>query len=400
MDANLLEQLLNENESTSLDFKQEQYEFAGADDSIKSELLKDILAFANAWRRTDAYILIGVEEVKGGRSNVVGVDSHLDDHSLQQFVNSKTQRPITFSYISFAYEGKQIGIIWIPDQTRPIYLRKDYGKLQQNLVYIRRGSSTDIALPDEVARMGSATGSQLDQHSLSLKFADIYMREFLGNSIELTSTALNLPDYDNIPDFKPNAGNPFDTTSLLRQPNPNYYRKLALYFHDKFLINPIGFGVENLASITAYNVRMLITVEQEPSLKLLAAADYPALPKKYHSSFSNASPDITPLHTLLEPEQKMDLDFHSNRWTLNVGFGNVQPKAKSWSNDIIYIGFKEEKSFELKGQLFADNLPDPIEVPLTISFTTKDFTTDIDALNELMEKELQEIRDGFNYDDQ
>ena len=42
-------------------------------------MLKDILAFANSWRTTTAYILVGVEEVMGGRSNVVGYRRHLDD---------------------------------------------------------------------------------------------------------------------------------------------------------------------------------------------------------------------------------------------------------------------------------------------------------------------------------
>ena len=65
-----MEKLLNEDESSALDFKRDQYPFEKASDEQKSEFLKDILAFANAWRRTDAYILVGVEDVKGGRSNV------------------------------------------------------------------------------------------------------------------------------------------------------------------------------------------------------------------------------------------------------------------------------------------------------------------------------------------
>ena len=150
-----MEELLNEDESSTLDFKREQYPFDKATDEQKSELLKDILAFANAWRRTDAYILIGVEDVKGGRSNVVGVTSHFDDASAQQFVNSKTNRPVTFSYEVFPFEGVQVGIFNIPLQDRPIYLKKDYGKLKQREVYIRRGSSTDTADPDEIAKMGS-----------------------------------------------------------------------------------------------------------------------------------------------------------------------------------------------------------------------------------------------------
>ena len=82
LNANLLEGLLHEGEGTALDFKSAQYPFVNADVGEKAELIKDILAFANSWRRTTAYILIGVEEAKGGRSKVVGVGNHLDDASL------------------------------------------------------------------------------------------------------------------------------------------------------------------------------------------------------------------------------------------------------------------------------------------------------------------------------
>jgi len=119
MDTALFERLLNEEEGATLDFKQKQYPFAGIDEEKKSEILKDILAFANAWRRADAYILIGVEEVRGGRSNVVGVIDHLDDHSLQQFVNHKTNRPLHFSYEAFTFDRKQVGIIKIDQQAVP-----------------------------------------------------------------------------------------------------------------------------------------------------------------------------------------------------------------------------------------------------------------------------------------
>lgn len=64
MDANLFKQLLAEGESSRLDYKSRQYRFVGASDDQKSELLKDVLAMANAWRDSDAYILLGVQEVR------------------------------------------------------------------------------------------------------------------------------------------------------------------------------------------------------------------------------------------------------------------------------------------------------------------------------------------------
>lgn len=73
-----VERLLWEEEGTELDFKRDQYPFSNANDDEKSEILKDILAFTNAWRRAGACILMGVEEVRGGRSISRGVSEHLE----------------------------------------------------------------------------------------------------------------------------------------------------------------------------------------------------------------------------------------------------------------------------------------------------------------------------------
>jgi hypothetical protein len=154
MDPLSLEQLLNESESDALDFKSAQYPFDGASDDEKSELLKDILSLANAWRRAEAYLLIGVEEVQCGRAKPVGVSKHLEDAKLQQFVNSKIQRPVTFSPEVVAVDTVEIDLISIPLQDRPLYLSRDYGCLKKETVYLRRGSSTAIAKPDEISRMG------------------------------------------------------------------------------------------------------------------------------------------------------------------------------------------------------------------------------------------------------
>jgi predicted HTH transcriptional regulator len=199
MNNQLMEELLNEEESSTLDFKRDHYPFDRATDEEKAELLKDILAFANAWRRTDAYILIGVEEVKGAPSKLVGVAAHIDDAKLQQFVNSKTQRPVEFSYQAFSFEGKQIGVLRIPPQQRPVYLTKDYGKLKKHVVYIRRGSSTGEAEPEEIARMGAVAVEGLSQPALELQFADVGSRKGLGPSISLLSETVEVPPQSAIP---------------------------------------------------------------------------------------------------------------------------------------------------------------------------------------------------------
>jgi predicted HTH transcriptional regulator len=189
MNLELMEELLNEHESSTLDFKRDQYPFGqAATEEQKSELLKDILAFTNVRRRTDAYILIGVDEVKGGRSKVLGVPSHLDDASVQQFVNEKPNRPVGFSYQVFHFEGVQVGVIQIPLQDRPVYLKKDFGKLKRNQVYIRRGSSTAIADPDEVATMGGVKLQVVADQSTALPVNPV--REALQREYEQQNVVL------------------------------------------------------------------------------------------------------------------------------------------------------------------------------------------------------------------
>ena len=160
VNSEVLDNLLDMEESQTVDFKREQYRFHNASNCNKSELLKDILAFANAQRYRTAYILIGVEEVKGGRSLIVGVENHLDDAELHQFVNSKTNRPVVFDYFPYRIENKQIGVLRIPLQSRPIYTLRKYHKINVNTVYIRDGSSTRPASPDEIVLMGKGTPPQ------------------------------------------------------------------------------------------------------------------------------------------------------------------------------------------------------------------------------------------------
>ena len=192
MDQQVLESLLWQPEGTALDFKQCQYPFVHASDRDKSELLKDILAMANSWRSGTAHILIGVEEVKGGRGIIQGVNVHLEDADLHQFVNCKTQRPVDFSYIQFHAEGRDIAIIEIPKQARPVFLLKKYGKLDANEVRVKDGSSTRIANPDEISRMATADALG-GSPQIKMNWFNIGLGSDLGTSVSWNSSSLNAP---------------------------------------------------------------------------------------------------------------------------------------------------------------------------------------------------------------
>jgi predicted HTH transcriptional regulator len=145
--------LLQRSESETLDFKAKQYPFESNEE--KGELLKDILAIANACKDSDGYILIGVEEEHGRMKRLCGADITLRDSDVQQFVNSKTNRRISFRVEVCQCESVNLTVIQIDKaQQRPIFLLKQFGRLKSNVPYIRRGSSTDEVTPDEIAKMG------------------------------------------------------------------------------------------------------------------------------------------------------------------------------------------------------------------------------------------------------
>jgi hypothetical protein len=312
MNLALMEELLNEDESTALDFKRDQYPFAGATDEQKSELLKDILAFANSWRRTDAYILIGVEDIKGSRKNVVGVTDHLDDANIQQFVNTKTQRPITFAYEASTFEGKQVGVIKIALQDRPFYLVKDYGKLKKHEIYIRRGSSTDIAKPDEIAKMGVSLASAVDSPKLNIEFTDKDEGNTYGHSIALTSQVVNY-DEKSIP----STGGSTAVAALYG--NPNYKRELARWIRVRSLIQPVSFRITNRSGVLAKNVHLVLPIDNQPDLIVMDRDDLPNRPNKQGLSFASLYPGVI--------NSPYRVDKARNQWTVNVKFGNIQPKA-------------------------------------------------------------------------
>ncbi len=389
MDSNTLENLLNEDESNYIDFKQAQYRFAEASEEDKSEILKDILAFANAWRRTDAYILIGVKEIKGGRSQVIGITDQSDDAALQQFVNSKVQKPIQFSYIAFEFEEKQVGIIKIPVQERPFYLKQKYGKLKPNVVYLRRGSSTDEAEPDEIAKMGIALASSTQSQipNVDCEFANPITRTLYGKEIELSSTVLIVNEP--IQNFSPRQTN-FAIASIGSSPNRNFYRELFHIYEYQSLLKKVSIRLINIGNVTAFNARIEMSIVED-DLLFVQKSDFPYRPQKYHNYLTSS---IT-LPKFAQIGSRLSIDKNSAGWLITINFGNIQPKAEDWLEEPIFIGSRKPQDVRFDAIIYADNAPNPIHVPLCIHFSTVDVIRNLQELDadyeKTLKKEYQEL---------
>jgi hypothetical protein len=374
MNNDLFEQLLYEEESATLDFKRQQYRFAKASDEEKSELLKDILGFSNAWRRATAYILIGVEEVRGGRSTVVGISDadHLDDHSLQQFVNSLTNRPVQFHYEAFGVEGKQVGVITIPEQERPLYLKRDFGKLRKIDVYVRRGSSTDPtspASPDEIASM--RTGTRSTSAELQVEFANVDRDRSLGVSIPLDAEFCQVPPPETIPDVSEtdlesrHRSIRMAAFDFVNSPNEDYLRELAEYEFAQRLFRPVRLAIKNVGCVAAYNVHVEITIPLAGRTFVLKGSDRPDTPRRYVNLVR--LPDIPPLaHTIhFEPGQ-VTIARDDELCRIEINCGHLQPGRCVWS-EVFHIGKAFTGDLHLRGFILADNLPQPMSFTLTVS---------------------------------
>jgi hypothetical protein len=263
VDAALIETLLNMSESDVLDFKRDQYPLARATDDQKSELMKDILAFANAWKTTDAHIVIGADENQGGRARVVGVVNHLNDADIQQIVNTKTNLPVAFEYVPVLMDGKQVALVRIKaEQQRPLFLRKGFGNLKANVVYVRRGSSTVEALPDEVARMGASMVVSTMEPVVSVEMADPDTRKRFGAQVILASKLLTDP-----PPSSRSSDNALAAYSALamqvgiatRGRGPDYLRRVAAYKREIALLSRVGLLSVQRSAVSSLSERADMT---------------------------------------------------------------------------------------------------------------------------------------------
>ena len=354
LNANLLEGLLHEGEGTALDFKSAQYPFVNADVGEKAELIKDILAFANSWRRTTAYILVGVGEAKGGRSKVVGVEYHLDDASLHQFLNEKTQRPVDFSYQIVPIEGATIGAIEIPLQERPTYLTKRFGPLRELVVFIRDGSSTRVATPNEIAKMGAADVLGETPH-LTLQWAALDERIALPSPYTVSALVLEppLPPHTFV-----RPGPRFPVTDPFS--NPSYSQEVIAYAAERAFFTGLGLRLKNQSSVVSKRIRFIGHVAKSAGIVIQDWIDGP--PSRDRLIGQGLS------ESMFRSPQDIDLNVqdYGDRWEIEIDFGDVRPRDEAWTTNGLFIGTMNSGAISLQGELRGDNLPEPLMCELEV----------------------------------
>ncbi|HZZ81776.1 MAG TPA: hypothetical protein VFE62_24960, partial [Gemmataceae bacterium] len=315
---------------------------------------------------------------------------HLNDHSLQQFVNNLTNQPVRFRYEAFGFEGNQVGVICIEEQTRPIYLKRDYGKLKKQEVYVRRGSSTDPTKPaslEEIAQMRVGAGHPAAE--LVVEFANVDRDDSLGASIAWDAELCQMPEMESIPDLaRPRQRNPFGidlsavTFDPLNQPNASYFRDLANYEFARRLFRSVRLVVKNVGEVAANNVRAELTVPTNIGAMVIYESDLPDPPKRRREIMNAPMKGFRSVHR--RDPGEVTIDKNDERFRVEIDCHDLQPGRRVWS-DIFYIGKGQTGDLPLCGQVFADNLPQPKDFALIVSVNVTATSMSVNELCSLPE---------------
>lgn len=132
-------------EGDYLDFKEYDYKREN-----KEELVKDMVALANSHSIRNKYIIIGAVEENNVCTELREIDTKQirDEAEFQQIINTYIYENLIVNYKVLNIDGKNILVIQIPvsnNSNRPFMVKKQIGKLKENEIYIRKGSTTSIA---------------------------------------------------------------------------------------------------------------------------------------------------------------------------------------------------------------------------------------------------------------
>ena len=265
-------------------------------------------------------------------------------------------------------DGGDIGVIEIPVQERPSYIRKEFGGLHANTVYKRDGSSTAVATPNEVARMGEMRVSS-STPQVVLAWADLNSRKVLPSPCTVQSLIFRpLLSKRMVAESQTTMADIIAAVPRrLDYRNKNYLQEVIFYAFEKALFKPLGFHLRNQSAVVGKRIRFVGSVTKGDSTQVLDWAARKKWPQ--HSSLIN--PSVVPLAAQLQRLHSSPdpcVQEHEEGWEITIDFGDVRPHDEIWTTSPLLVGSSRSGATTLEGELRGDNLPKPISCVLDICF--------------------------------
>jgi tetratricopeptide (TPR) repeat protein len=160
MDESIILSLVAEGESRKVDFKRE-LKLDSAQD--KAEFVKDVISLANS--STDVgYLLIGIDNNK----YIVGLNQ-LPEEQIQQVVHTYITPSLELSCFIVPVTAPtlpSVGVIEIRAINKPYKLARAIDRLNQDDVFVRRGSVVARAGPEEIIQMHHSSREERNREKM------------------------------------------------------------------------------------------------------------------------------------------------------------------------------------------------------------------------------------------
>ena len=128
------------------DFKEKPYFFEGQSkeekNKKKNDLLHDIICMANNLSNHDAYIIMGIQDKPVKITGVKQFSNKWTQENYQDFLQNLTWAGDMIPTVEFrTINNGDLDVLIIKKSNRvPYYITKNYGKVRENRIYVRKGS--------------------------------------------------------------------------------------------------------------------------------------------------------------------------------------------------------------------------------------------------------------------
>ncbi|MER2192143.1 MAG: ATP-binding protein [Solibacillus sp.] len=148
MNLEQFEHLLALAEGETVDFKSNFYH-----SNNYSDLLKDVLSFANGHSKEKKHIVYGVKDRENAKE-LIGLESFVDQSTIDQLLFENIEPHLDIKLHSVMYIEKKFQVLEIRPDNRPYIMKKKYkDKINKGTMWIRRGATNDFVTRADLNRM-------------------------------------------------------------------------------------------------------------------------------------------------------------------------------------------------------------------------------------------------------
>lgn len=179
-----------EEESTTLDFKKEQYHKQKYEDMIK-----DVIAMANAESADVKRIIFGVKQVPGKDNDIVGLDSDIVDQAIfENVIQDNVEPNVNFKYFTYSYKEKKIGILEIfQNNNKPYMMKKKYKNLCKGDAWIRKGSRQSRLIREDLDKIFEMKRNSILKENVYFGFDESCSKEYIFKKTDYKKNQENKP---------------------------------------------------------------------------------------------------------------------------------------------------------------------------------------------------------------